>query len=140
MIDIIIQIFIFVFGVSAIFMSQSKNINIRKWACIVGLTGQPFWIYSTFINAQWGIFLVSFFYTLAWFKGIKTYWIINNKGQKQMAKTNDDIRRELLSDIISDIKDLHNVSFDPKIFDITCETPSEEIMSYIKINLYKDKK
>ena len=75
--DIISQSFIFIFGVSAIFMSQSPNIKIRKWACIAGLIGQPFWFYTTIIHQQWGMLLMCFFYTYAWSRGIKTYWIRN---------------------------------------------------------------
>ena len=76
--DIISQIAIFIFGVSAIFMSQSPNHTTQKWACIAGLIGQPFWYYTSFVNAQWGIFAMSFFYTFAWARGFRTYWMKSN--------------------------------------------------------------
>lgn len=78
MYDIISQVIIFVFGVSAIFMSQSINPNTQKWACIFGLTAQPFWYYVSFVGEQWGIFAMSFFYTFAWGRGLLTYWRKNN--------------------------------------------------------------
>ena len=69
------QFVIFVFGVSAIFISQSSDKSLVKWSCIAGLIAQPFWFYSSYISGQWGIFSMSFFYTFAWAKGIKTYWL-----------------------------------------------------------------
>lgn len=72
--DIMSQCIIFIFGVSAIFMSQSPNRDNKKWACILGLIGQPFWFYASFISGQWGIFCMSFFYTFAWARGFLTYW------------------------------------------------------------------
>lgn len=62
-------------GVSAIWLSQSKRTDYRKYASILGLIGQPFWFYSSFASEQWGIFLLSFFYTMAWARGFYNYWI-----------------------------------------------------------------
>lgn len=69
------QAAIAVFGVSAIWLSQSANVKARKWAPVLGLAGQPFWIYATFEAGQWGIFILSMFYTAAWARGIKTQWL-----------------------------------------------------------------
>jgi len=69
------QIGIAIFGVIAIWLSQDKRNSYRKWACIFGLIGQPFWFYSSYIAEQWGIFTLCFFYTYAWFKGLHNNWI-----------------------------------------------------------------
>lgn len=69
------QIGIAVFGVAAIRLSQDARENVRRWGCIAGLCAQPFWFYTTAINEQWGIFALSFFYTWAWFKGVRVYWL-----------------------------------------------------------------
>jgi len=62
-------------GVTAIYLSQDKRESWRKWACIFGLIGQPFWFYSSWVAEQYGIFALCFLYTLAWARGFKTHWM-----------------------------------------------------------------
>ena len=63
------QVAIAVTGVLAIWMSQSPSERARFAAPFFGLLGQPFWMYTTFVAEQWGIFILTFFYTLAWARG-----------------------------------------------------------------------
>lgn len=69
------QIGIALFGLTAIWLSQDERESWRKWACLFGLSGQPFWFYSSFVAEQWGILLLWVFYTMAWWKGVKTHWL-----------------------------------------------------------------
>ena len=69
------QIAIAFTGVVAVWLTQSVDVNKRKWACIFGLIGQPFWFYSCFIAQQWGMFVLCFFYLFAWCKGFYIHWI-----------------------------------------------------------------
>lgn len=69
------QLGIGVFGVAAIWLSQDQREQVRRWACIAGLVGQPFWFAATAANGQWGIFALSFAYTWAWWKGFRTHWL-----------------------------------------------------------------
>lgn len=69
------QILIAFTGVVAIWLSQDKRENWRRYACLFGLAGQPFWFYSAYSTEQWGIFILSIFYTWAWFKGVIINWI-----------------------------------------------------------------
>ena len=62
-------------GMASVWLSQDRRHAWRKWACIVGLTAQPFWLYATWKAGQWGIFALTFVYALGWMRGIKTYWI-----------------------------------------------------------------
>lgn len=62
-------------GVTAIFLTQSKKEKLRRCACLFGLAGQPFWIYSTFHTAQWGILALTSLYTIAWAKGVWQNWL-----------------------------------------------------------------
>jgi hypothetical protein len=71
------QVFIALFGVSAIFFSQCATDRWRRWASVCGLLGQPAWLISSFLAGQWGIFILSFLYAAAWCKGFHTYWIAN---------------------------------------------------------------
>jgi hypothetical protein len=67
------QVFIVVFGVGAVFLSQTERY--KRWACVFGLFGQPAWFYAAIEGGQPGIFIVCVLYTLAWLKGVWTYWI-----------------------------------------------------------------
>lgn len=69
------QILIALTGVTAVFLSQQGNANLKKFACLFGIAGQPFWFYSAFTNEQWGIFLLCVFYSYAWGVGVYNNWI-----------------------------------------------------------------
>ncbi len=71
------QIAIACTGVIAIWLSQDKRENWRKWACIFGIFGQPFWFYSAITAEQWGLTILCCFYTWAWLKGVFNNWIKN---------------------------------------------------------------
>ena len=72
------QLLLGFFGVIAVFLSQSANTNLRRYACLFGLAAQPFWFYTTFIHGQWGIFGLSFFYTASWLQGFYTNWVMKS--------------------------------------------------------------
>lgn len=69
------QVMIGICGVSSVWLSQSPLSSTRRWAPVFGLIAQPFWFYSTYQAAQWGIFGLCFLYTFAWTRGLYTYWI-----------------------------------------------------------------
>ena len=69
------QIAIAFTGVIAVWLSQTERPDLRKYACLFGLAGQPFWFYTAYIHEQWGIFFMSFLYAWAWFRGLRTYWL-----------------------------------------------------------------
>lgn len=62
-------------GVIAVWLSQSADRSRRRYACLFGLAGQPFWFYTAYVHDQWGIFFVSILYAWAWFRGLQTYWL-----------------------------------------------------------------
>tara|TARA_R110002153_G_scaffold78418_5_gene200835 strand:+ start:4334 stop:4567 length:234 start_codon:yes stop_codon:yes gene_type:complete len=68
------QVGIAIFGVTAIVFTQVKNDWCNKAAPVIGLAGQPFWLYATFSQDQWGMFALSVCYTAAWALGIKNKW------------------------------------------------------------------
>lgn len=73
------QIAIVITGISAVWFSQDQRSHIRKYACLFGLAGQPFWFYTAYQAGQWGVFALSFFYTFAWAKGFYLFWIKSEK-------------------------------------------------------------
>ena len=74
------QIFIAVTELIAIWLLQDKRKEFRKWSCVFGLLGQPFWFYASYQANQWGAFVLCFFFTAAWLKGVKDYWLTPEKG------------------------------------------------------------
>lgn len=69
------QLFIGLFGVAAVFLSQDPRDSRRRFACLLGLAAQPFWFYTTWHAHQWGIFMLSFFYTFSWARGFVAHWV-----------------------------------------------------------------
>lgn len=69
------QIGIALTGVTAIFLTQSKRDYLRKYACLFGIAGQPFWFFSAISAQQWGITALCVLYTLAWAKGVWLHWL-----------------------------------------------------------------
>ena len=70
----IAEIGIALFGVVAIWLSQDSRPERRRFACLFGLAGQPFWFWSAVSAEQWGIFVLCCLYTAAWIKGVKQHW------------------------------------------------------------------
>ena len=62
-------------GILAVWLTQDQRHSVQKYACLFGLAGQPFWFYTTYQAEQWGIFILSFFYTFAWAKGFYLFWL-----------------------------------------------------------------
>lgn len=69
------QIAIALLGATAAWLSQARSAALRRWACIFGLLGQPFWFYAAWTAGQWGIFAVSIVYLCAWLRGLWIYWL-----------------------------------------------------------------
>ncbi len=70
MIDAICQIGILATGLPAIWLlNQQKRIG-----SLIGLIGQIFWITTTLRNHQWGMFILTLFYTASWTIGTIGYF------------------------------------------------------------------
>ena len=79
MLDNISQVVIFILGTAAIILVARKN----KWGFVAGLVSQPFWYITAYINHQWGVFFVSFIYTVSWSYGIYE-WFFKDKNKKEV--------------------------------------------------------
>lgn len=75
MLDTIAQIGIAILGVSAIILVAKKN----KWGFVLGLLSQPFWILTSIINKQWGVFILSIIYVGSWTFGIYNWFFKDKK-------------------------------------------------------------
>lgn len=69
------QIGIALTGAIAVFLTQSQSEKWRRWACVFGALGQPFWLYAAWKAQQMGVLFVSVLYALAWAKGVWQHWI-----------------------------------------------------------------
>lgn len=69
------QLFIALFGVPAIWLSQSADPARQRWAPVFGLLGQPFWIASAIAAGQPGVLFLCLLYTIAWARGFRRHWI-----------------------------------------------------------------
>lgn len=68
------QIGITIFGCSAIWLVGRKE-HWKRWGYILGMCSQPFWLWAAVKAEQWGIVLLTFWYTYSWGQGIWNYWI-----------------------------------------------------------------
>lgn len=69
------QVGIAVFGVGAIALTQSRSERARRYACLLGLGGQPFWFWMTISSGKWGAVFVTFLYTIVWANGVRIHWL-----------------------------------------------------------------
>ena len=76
--DIIAQVGITIFGVAAIILVAKKN----KWGFVLGLISQPFWLITSWINQQWGVFFLSILYAFSWALGIYEWFFKGKKKRK----------------------------------------------------------
>jgi nicotinamide riboside transporter PnuC len=72
--DTIAQIGIAIFGVTAIILVAKKN----KWGFVFGLASQPFWLITSFLNKQWGVFFLSMIYVFSWALGVYEWFFKDN--------------------------------------------------------------
>lgn len=73
-----IQLALAVFGLAALYMSMcmvaGHNDRARRWAPIVGLCGQPFWIWFAIGVQAWGLLVLSIAYTAVYLRGAWVQW------------------------------------------------------------------
>jgi hypothetical protein len=62
------------FGLSAMWLSMGHNPLGRKWAPVVGLAGQPFWLWFSVSANAWGLFALSLAYTAVYVRGAWVQW------------------------------------------------------------------
>ncbi|EKD40816.1 MAG: hypothetical protein ACD_74C00157G0001 [uncultured bacterium] len=64
-----IQFLITISSCVAITLLTGESEKSKRVGCLVGLVGQPFWLWSTFEAGQWGMFLVSAWFTYRYIVG-----------------------------------------------------------------------
>ena len=70
----IVQLALAFFGLLALSFAMGHNPQLRRWAPVVGLLGQPFWIAFAVSTSAWGLVVVSIAYTLVYARGAWVQW------------------------------------------------------------------
>jgi hypothetical protein len=68
------QLFIALFGLTSIWLAMGHNSTGRKWAPIIGLAGQPFWLAFAMSTDAWGLIVLVGAYTLVYLRGALLQW------------------------------------------------------------------
>lgn len=70
------QVAIVLFGVGAVYLTQQqRRPDWKRYACLLGMAGQPFWFYAAWQTGQVGIFIIVCLYTYVWALGIYNNWL-----------------------------------------------------------------
>jgi len=75
----VVQVCILVFSSASIFFFSSKKKF--RYGFVAGLMGQPFWIYETWRAGQYGMFLVSVWFTAMQVRGIWNNFALFGRGR-----------------------------------------------------------
>lgn len=70
----LVQVAITAFGVAALVMAMSNHAGARKWAPVVGLAGQPFWVIFAVQTNAGGVLTLTVAYTFAYLLGLHSQW------------------------------------------------------------------
>ena len=73
-----IQAIILILGGAAIWLISRRE-KWMRWGYIIGLISQPFFMYATYQEKQWGIFALAIWYSYSYSQGIYNYWIRKEK-------------------------------------------------------------
>jgi hypothetical protein len=66
--EVISQILIPVLSGASIYMLTRKRVILGS---ALGLAGQPFWLYSTYVGELWGMFALSIWFTVQYIRGLR---------------------------------------------------------------------
>lgn len=76
-----VQVCLTFFGVVSLVMMHTDSARLRKWSPVIGLTGQPFWLYFALTTSPlaYGVVVTSVLFTGGFIYGIYKQWF---KGQR----------------------------------------------------------
>ncbi len=64
----LVQTVLVVTAILALYLVGQPDKESRARAGIVGMAGQPLWLYTAYMNDQHGIVIISLFYTYSWWR------------------------------------------------------------------------
>jgi len=72
--SILVQIALAGFGLTAMWLAMGRSTKGRKFAPIIGLLGQPFWLIFSCQSQAWGLMLLSVAWSFVYMRGIAVQW------------------------------------------------------------------
>ena len=69
-----IQLALAFFGLTAMWLATGRHESGRRWAPVVGLMGQPFWLWFAYGAQAWGLLVLSLAYTAVYVRGAWVQW------------------------------------------------------------------
>lgn len=75
-----IQFALAAFGIAALVMAMTNDPTLRRWAPVVGLCGQPFWLLFAYQTGAWGLFIISVVYTMVYAYNAGVQWRVSHEG------------------------------------------------------------
>lgn len=72
----IVQGFLLALSGTAVWLLASRNERRQRIGCIIGVCGQPLWLWTTWLHGQWGIFILALVFLYSYGKGaiVRTSW------------------------------------------------------------------
>lgn len=64
------------FGLAALWMATSGNALAQRWACVVGICGQPFWLAFAAQKDSWALGLIAAAYTFVYAHRIGAHFLM----------------------------------------------------------------
>lgn len=68
------QVALAFFGLTALWLAMGQSECGRRWAPLVGLCGQPFWMWFAVGAQAWGLLVLSLAYTAVYVRGAWVQW------------------------------------------------------------------
>ena len=83
----------------------AKSKKVQFAGCVIALLGQPFWLYTTWVNGQWGMFALAVIFVLSFAKGIWVRW-----PRKQNGITSAELVQTLLRELYPNDKEVEKIT------------------------------
>ncbi len=74
MTNALIQFALALFGLTALWLALGRNPVAQKWAPLIGLAGQPFWLWFACRSEAWGLLALSAAYSFVYVRGAWIKW------------------------------------------------------------------
>jgi len=83
------QLGIAIFGLTAVFCTQAGIPRLVRYAPILGLAAQPFWLthFARNLQEEWGVFVVCVVYTFIWGFGFWRQWVKPWRAKRVASET-----------------------------------------------------
>jgi hypothetical protein len=70
----IVQGLLLILSGTAVWLLNSKHRRRQLIGCVLGMVGQPLWLWTTWVCRQWGIFILSLVFLASYGKGAVVRW------------------------------------------------------------------